>query len=448
MSTLTKQPVYPPKYKQRTFLEVVFRPYKFLSECQFSYPDILKFDLVRRHVYVLQNPEFVKYVLQENHKNYLKGEAYDILGILLGNGLLNSEGEFWKRQRRLAQPAFHRESLENISKIIVDSTQAMLQRWKKMEGQTINFTREMAGLTIEIVAKALFTADVTSDNISTVWESVNFLNQLAIKKVSNPLALPFWVPTITHHKTKKAIGRLDKIVYGIIDKRKPNSGQQDLLQMFMDAIDEETQEQMTREQLRDEVMTIFLAGHETTVNSLSWTWYLLKQHPDAERKVADELQAVLDNNTPGFTDLVKLAYGQSVIKEAMRMFPSVYAIGRKPIEFDNICGYDVPLNTRVILNIIGLHRHPAYWDDPLIFKPERFDGLELKGDTRFKYMPFGGGPRICIGNNFAMMEMQIINAMLMQHVEFELTSKDIRPIPQITLKPGNGVMIKLKSVSL
>lgn len=446
MSILTQQPAYPPKYKQRSFLEVVFKPYGFLSECQLSYPDILKFDLLRRHVYVLHNPELIKYVLLDNHKNYHKGQAYDVLKILLGNGLINSEGEFWKRQRRLAQPAFHRESLENISKIVADCTLSMLTRWKKMEGQTINFTREMAGLTIEIVAKALFTADVTSDNINTVWESVNFLNQLAIKKVSNPLALPFWVPTIAHYKTKQAIQQLDDIVYGIIDKRKPNSGQRDLLQMFMDAVDEETNESMTREQLRDEVMTIFLAGHETTVNALSWTWYLLKQNPDSEQKAFSELRSVLNQNVPEFTDLMKLPFGQSAIKESMRIYPPVYAIGRQPVEADNIAGYKVPLGTRVILNIIGLHLHPKYWDDPHVFRPERFNGLELKGDNRFKYMPFGGGPRICIGNNFAMMEMQIINALLMQHVEMELVSDNVKPIPQITLKPSNGVIMKLKSV--
>jgi len=440
-------PRLPPVYQPRYFLETLRDSIGFLSRAPENYPEIVRFKMLSHKVYVINHPELAQYVLQENHKNYLKGEAYQVLALLLGNGLINSEGEFWRRQRRLAQPAFHRDSLRRISGIVMDCTRRMLQRWKQLEGQPINFTREMAALTIEIVARALFTADVTADDISTVWQSVNYLNDQAIRMIRNPLSLPFWAPLPSYLKSKRYIERLDNIVYGIIRKRKQGgSFAPDLLQLLLEARDEETGETMTDLQLRDEVMTIFLAGHETTVNALSWTWYLLKQHPEAEHLLKKESESVFSGRQFGFDDLPLLKYGRQVMNESMRLYPPVYAIGRKMIADDTIGGYYAPRDVRVLINIIGMHRHPQFWEQPGSFMPARFATFDSKGGNRFVFIPFGGGPRICIGNNFAMMEIQLINALLSQHVDMELLSRDIQPIPLITLKPGNGVMMKVAAV--
>lgn len=447
METLTEKKL-PPKYKQKYFLETLRDSIGFLTRAPEKYPEILRFQFLSHKVCVLNHPELAQYVLQENHKNYLKGDAYEVLALLLGNGLINSEGDFWKRQRRLAQPAFHRDSLKTISSIVTGSTCKMLERWKQFEGQTINFTRELAALTIEIVARALFTADVTASDIATVWQSVNHLNDMAIRMIRNPLALPFWVPIPSYQKSRRSIQRLDDIVYGIIRKRKQGGTfTPDLLQLLLEARDEETGEGMNELQLRDEVMTIFLAGHETTVNALSWTWYLLKQHPEEEIKLKAESEKI-SGRQPAFEDLPALKFGRQVINESMRMYPPIYAIGRKMINDDTIGGYYVPTGSRVLINIIGIHHHPQLWNKPREFIPARFENFDAKGENRFAFIPFGGGPRICIGNNFAMMEMQLINALLSQHVELELLSRDIKPIPQITLKPGQGVMMKVKKVKV
>jgi cytochrome P450 len=202
---------------------------------------------------------------------------------------------------------------------------------------------------------------------------------------------------------------------------------------------------MTDEQIRDEVMTVFVAGHETTVNALSWTWYLLKKNAECEKKLLVESKPFAQIN-PSFTDVAHMKYGWCVMNEAMRVYPPVPVIGRAVVNNEEVYGYQLKKGYSTIINIAGLHHHPAYWENPEQFKPERFLNFDLKGDNRFVFMPFGAGPRICIGNNFAMLEMQIINAMLSSRVEMELISKEIEPEPLITLKPGKGVMMKLTKV--
>lgn len=422
----------------------------FLDGCTDRFPDITYFGLLNRYVYVLNHPAMIKYVLQENYQNYHKGRAYQVLKILLGNGLINSEGDFWKRQRRLAQPAFHRERLAGLAQLTADVTRRMLQNWKQREGQVVNFTQEIAQLTIEIVAKALFGAEVNAEVIQKVWESVNFLNEAAVIRIRNPFYPPLWVPTSFNSAAKRHIEVLNNIVYGIIRQRKQNPGTQkhDLLAMLMEAVDEETGEKMSDLQLRDEVMTIFLAGHETTVNAISWTWYLLGQHAAIAEKMRHENNLLFNGAAPQFHQTAQMKYTTNVIQEAMRMYPPVVAIGRTAVADDRIGGYWIAKGTSVIVNIWGMHRHEKYWTNPDEFNPDRFEEFAQKGDNRFVYLPFGGGPRICIGNNFAMLEMQIINSMLAQSVDMELVSLDVKPIAYITLKPEGGIYMRLKKVQL
>jgi len=419
-----------------------------LSGSPQRYPELFTINFPARRLYIVHNPTLVQHILQQNHLNYVKDRGYRVLALLLGNGLVtNEDSTSWRKQRTLMQPSFHRESLQRISEVVVSSTERLLQSWKGKEGTVMNFTQEMAWLTIDIVSKALFTTDVTEADIKMTWRNINYLNDQASHMAKNPLHIPWQFPLPRYIKGRKYIAELDKLIYGIIQKRKQQENPpRDLLQLLMESRYEDTGEGMTDLQIRDELMTIYAAGHETTVNALSWTWYLIKQHADCEKTLHEESVKYAKDRNPAFADLPVLEYGKQVMNESMRLYPPVPAIGRYVIKEDGTNGYLFKAGSSTVINITGLHRHAAYWDKPSEFIPGRFKNFEVKGDNRFIFMPFGAGPRICIGNSFAMMEMQLINAMLSSRVEMELLSKDIKPVPMITLKPGEGVMMRLKKV--
>lgn len=417
-----------------------------LAKAPLKYPELFLFKIPGRSAYVIHHPEMVQHILQRNIPNYKKDQGYKVLALLLGNGLItNADNESWRKQRKLLQPPFHRESLVTMCNNVVDSVERLLKDWKTKEGATINFTHDMAWLTIDIVCKTLFTSDVSNTQIQMVWRNLNFLNEAATKMASNPWHLPWKWPLPRYVKGRKYIAELNEMIYGIMQKRRQQANPpHDLLQILLEARYDDGSP-MTDEQIRDEVMTVFVAGHETTVNALSWTWYLLKKNAECEKKLLVESKPFAQIN-PSFTDVAHMKYGWCVMNEAMRVYPPVPVIGRAVVNNEEVYGYQLKKGYSTIINIAGLHHHPAYWENPEQFKPERFLNFDLKGDNRFVFMPFGAGPRICIGNNFAMLEMQIINAMLSSRVEMELISKEIEPEPLITLKPGKGVMMKLTKV--
>ena len=438
----------PPRIPISALLASMKKVFATLTTAPQRYPEVLVTGIPGlRTVYMINSPEMAQHVLQKNYRNFPKAKGYEVLALLLGKGLVTNEGDNWHKQRTLIQPAFHRETLKRISDITVLATNQLLQRWKEKEGHEINFTREMAEVTIDIVAKSLFTTDVTPDHIQTIWKNVNFLNESADAMLRNPVHLPWVIPTPRHRKMRKYIAELDELVYGIINRRKSEKNPPpDLLQLLLEARYEETGTGMNDLQIRDEVMTIFLAGHETTVNALSWTWYLLKKHNEAEEKLKTEsVKFALDRN-PAFEEIPGLTYGKQVMNESMRRYPPVPVVGRRSLKNDEVGGYLIKAGSEVAVNIAGLHHHPAYWQNAFEFIPERFEHFDLKGDNRFIFMPFGGGPRICIGNNFAMLEMQLINAMLSARVEMELVSQEVNPVALVTLKPDNGVVMKLIKV--
>ncbi len=275
-----------PKLKLQYLPKIFRNVFTVMTRAAYEYPEMLVIRVPGKRVFVINHPEIAKHVLQKNYANYPKASDYKVLALLLGKGLVTNEGHDWHQQRTLIQPAFHRQTLKRISDITVSSTNHLLQRWKTLEGSELNFTREMAEVTIDIVAKSLFTTDITPAHIQTIWRNVNYLNIAADSMMINPLALPYSVPTPKHRKMKKYIDELNGIVYGIINMRKQEKNTPpDLLQLLLEARYADNGEGMTDLQIRDEVMTIFLAGHETTVNALSWTWYLLKKNPGrVERK--------------------------------------------------------------------------------------------------------------------------------------------------------------------
>ncbi|MBL7787069.1 MAG: cytochrome P450 [Chitinophagales bacterium] len=423
---------------------------KSLGELPQEHPDIAWFNLLNRRIYILHKPEYIKQVLQENYQMYHKGLAYDTLKLLLGNGLITSEGDFWKRQRRLVAPAFHRDKIKGLMQLFHDLTMEQLQKWENQIGKTIDFTREMAQLTINIVCRAMFGTAISDEQIATVYNNVNKLNEMAIKRINSVIKLPKWLPTPQMLQMRYYIRTLDAIVYGIIRQRMASPTQDnDLLNMLLNARDEETGESMSALQLRDELMTIFLAGHETTVNTLSWTWFLLHQHPDAAQCLADEYQQIAPPSTMLQPEHIpQLKYATNVIYETLRLYPAAYLISRESQTVDTMGGFDIPRGTNCLVNIYGLHRHPKYWEKPHDFMPDRFNTFDQKGDNRFVFLPFGGGPRICVGNNFALTEMLVINRLIAQHVSMELVTQQPEPLPQVTLKPRDGIHFRITGIKL
>lgn len=320
----------------------------------------------------------------------------------------------------------------------------MMLRWEKLEGVELNISAEMNRVALDIVSKSLFISDVESeiDKISA-WVTVAI--EMGAERIRNPFKLPTWVPTPSNLKQNKAVAVLDEVITGIIEKRRADSvNYNDLLSMLMEARDEDTGEGMSNRQLRDEVMTIFIAGHETTANALTWALYLLAQNPEIEKKLQEEIDTVLQGRPVSFEDLRQLQYTRQVIDETMRIYPPAWIIGRKNVEDDEIGGYHIPAGTNCLIPTICIHRSPKYWENPMVFNPERFSPDRVKEQKKYTYFPFGGGPRLCIGNNFALMEMQVVLASIMQRYSMQL--KDTTPIeldPLITLRPKQNVYLKL-----
>ncbi len=411
-----------------------------------KYGDIFSLSLPFTRILIAGTPECARYVLVDNNKNYHKSLAYEMLGVLLGNGLLTSEGDFWRKQRRLIQPSFHKQKLAELTQMMVKRVEQEVSEMgeRAATGNYFDVSLTMTRLTLEVISQALF-SDGVEDKAELIGEQITLLNQYATDKLNSPIRLPALFPTPTNIKERRAVKLLDDIIYDIINTRR-NGGESksDLLSMLLDARDEDTGESMDNRQLRDEVMTIFIAGNETTANAMSWILYLLSQHPDKEAKMMKEIDEKLDDGTElNFQNILGFQYVRQVIDESLRLFPPAWVVGRRNYEDDEIGGYYVKKGTNVLLPIYYLHRSEKYWNDPLAFKPERFVP-ELKNNIdRYVYFPFGGGPRLCIGNNFSIMEMQIILIKLYREFTFRLKENFVvEPEPLITLRPKYGMMMK------
>ncbi len=410
-----------------------------------KYGDIFSLSVPLHKVAVVSSPDLARYILLDNNKNYTKSLAYDLLKSLLGNGLLTSEGDFWKKQRRLIQPAFHRKKLEELTAMMIEAAEKAATKFSKYAatGEYFDVLPEMTALTLDVISKAIFSSGV-DDKADIVGKQIAILNEITMEKLRRPIRIPSIFPTPFNLKERRALQILDNVVYEIIDKRrKEGISKDDLLSMLMDARDEETGESMDNKQLRDELMTIFIAGNETSSNALTWTLYLLSQHPEIEEKMIREIDEKLNAGVAlGFNTVSSFAYVHQVIEESMRLFPAVWSVGRRTIEEDEIGGFRIEKQTNVLIPLIYLHRSEKYWDEPLKFKPERF-APETRGSIdKYVYFPFGGGPRICIGNNFAMLEMQLILITLYRRFRFKLKPGfEVDGEPMVTLRPRHGMMM-------
>ena len=417
----------------------------------------LKIGLTRAHL--VSDPKLIRHVLLENASNYDKHTpAYDAVRVVLGNGMFTSSGSFWKRQRRIASPAFHGESVKRFAPILVRLANECADAWQEAAeaGRPVDVCSDMMKITLRGVADTLFGDDMaaSADEINRVFPTI--LACLAAR-VSSPVRPPLWMPTKNNRNLRPALAALDAIVWELIatkrrriaDGSAKDDDHADLLTILMRARDEETGESMSDAQLRDEVMTLMIAGHETTANALSWLWVLLDRHPEEQERLRAELKDVTGGHAPTIDDVPKLARLKAVIQETLRLYPPVWMFDRRAIGPDILGGTAVKKGELVIFCPYAIHRLPELWRDGEVFRPERFEAGHEEQKNKFAYLPFGAGPRICLGASFAMIESQILMGTLLSRFRGRLADlAEIRPQPRVTLRTSRAVNLQLEVAPL
>lgn len=426
------------------FIKLRRNPIKFLTGLYEKFGDVVYFKLGPQPVVLLTNPDNIRDVLITHNKQFMKGEGLQRAKKLLGEGLLTSEGEFHLRQRRLAQPAFHRQRIAAYATTMVDYAERLSEGWQP--GEERDIAREMMRLTLAIAGKTLFDADVETeadeigDALSETMEMFNYLT-LPFFQILEKLPLPVM------KRFKAARQRLDETIYRMIrERRESGEDRGDLLSMLIQARDTEGDGTgMTDAQLRDEAMTIFLAGHETTANALAWTWYLLSQNPEAEAKLHAEIDEVLAGRAATAEDYPRLKYAEMVFAEAMRMYPPAWVIGRRVLNDYRINEYQIPDRSIILMSQYVSHHNPKYFPEPDRFDPERWTPEAREARPKFSYFPFGGGPRLCIGESFAWMEGVLVMATLARKWRMQLAPNHrVELQPLVTLRPKHGMKMKLE----
>jgi cytochrome P450 len=411
---------------------LVRTPHRFFLQLTRDYGDIVQYRAAPELAFLLNHPEYVKHVLVRNGRNYNKDTHLNkyMLKSVTGQGLLTSEPPLWRKQRRLIQPAFHRHNLVKFVDLMWNATNQMLARLQIYAdtGEPFDMAEEMMQLALDIVSRALFGYNISAQ-AAAVGKAVSTLVEIGKPK---------------RRRFQETLQFLDEVVFTIIDERRqqPENGRDDLLNMLLEARYEESGEGMSDQQIRDEVMSLLIAGHETTANTLSWMWYLLGKYPQVAKQVEAEIERVLNGRFPTLTDFPNLTYSNKVIKESLRLYPSAWSISRRALAEDNIDGYHIPARAIVALSPYTLHRHPAFWPDPERFDPERFTPQQENGRHRYAYIPFGGGVRKCIGDQFALMESMIVLPMTLQR--FKLHLVDDHPVEGhalVTLRPKYGILM-------
>ena len=415
----------------------------FSARCARDYGDVVLYRFLQVPMCQVTHPDLIEQVLVRQASNFHKSKDYAALKFIMGNGLLTAGGPAWQAQRQLMQPAFRHESISAYAEIMSSSAESFLSRWK--DGEIRDIHEDMAELTLDVVARSLFGSKISHDARS-VGSDVGAVMARFFQQAALSFILPDGTPLPKGPRLLRSKRRLDAKIYAIIHERRssPAPGN-DLLQILLDAQDE-AGSRMTDEQLRDEIMTLFLAGHETTANALTWTWFLLSQNPHVERALSAELDSVLVGAPPSLRDLPRLPYTEMVVKESMRLYPPAWGIGRRAIHDFELNGFRIPAGTNVFILQWLVHRDPRFFPDPLKFDPERWrdDPIRRGRLPRFAYFPFGGGPRVCIGAGFAMMEATLLLATLAQRFRLELPPNTrVTPHFSITLRPKHGLKMRL-----
>jgi cytochrome P450 len=431
-------------------------PLKLYVRAMHEHRDIARLRFGPRFSYTLFHPDFIKRVLVDNNKNYQRNKVGNaLLKQVSGENLLTSDGEFWRRQRRLMQPAFHRQRILGFGQIMTNSAAQMIERWEQTpETHYIDMAHEMMQVTLHVVGQSLFSVDLLQDSTG-LGRAIEVASAYFSYRLGRLLTPPLWIPTRRNREYKTTTAAVLHVVPEMIAARRQSiaahgtadeTGRQyDMLDLLLDVCYEDTGKGMSDEQLATEIRMFVAAGHETTSNSLTWTLYLLSQHPDVEARLHAEIDTVLAGRTPTVDDLPRLVYTKMVIEEAMRLYPAAWAIARQSIGEDQLGAYRMPANQGLVMPVFAVHRHPDFWVEPERFDPERFTPEQAASRHKFAYVPFGAGPRQCIGNTFALTEAQLILAMIAQGYEPRLLpGYRVNPEALITLKVKGGLPMMLQ----
>jgi len=426
--------------------EVRSDPLGTLQRLARQYGDIVSMPVMRMSRVLVNRPDYIQQLLILDHAKLHKSTLTKlVVGPLLGQGLLISEGDFWRRQRRLAQPAFHRSRTNEYSPVMVECALEQTRHWRS--GEIRNIAEEMMKLTLEVAVRTLFGTSLAGDSES-IGKAMTFLMRHYLRRARTPWRVPESWPTSANRRARREVEYMDSLIYGIIsDRKKDTRPRNDLLSLLMSAMHEDGS-QMTERQVRDESMTLFVAGHETTALSLAWTWYLLGENPAAESRLHKELRTVLAGRPAEVSDLEKLPYLNAVVHESLRLYPPAFIMARMNVETVNLGGYEIPPRTTLLASQWVMHRDPRFFEQPEQFIPERWlDGLEHRLPPG-AYFPFGDGPRRCIGQGFAQLETALVIAAIAQKFSFRLNKGfPVVPEPLVTLRPKYGIEMTIESRS-
>ena len=419
-----------------------------LGDAAREFGDVVRFSMGPKTIYFFNHPDHAKHVLADNAANYHKGMGLtEARRRLLGDGLLTSEGELWRQQRRTIQPAFRRERIAGFATVVTDEAAVMLDRLQAhVGGGPVDVVAEMTRLTIGVLGQTLFDMDLSP--LRFLGGAFEVAQDQAMFDMVTLGALPLWLPLARNRRFRTARRQLDDAVHTLLARheRDGESSGNDVISQLRRAYRDEPNAGLRRRRLRDELVTILLAGHETTASTLSWTWYLLARHPEAAQAMHAEAAEVLGDRVPGYQDVARLPYTTMVIQEAMRLYPPVWGLPRKALGPDEIGGYQIPAGADVMISPYTLHRHKGFWADPDQFRPERFEGAAAGHAHRYAYIPFGAGPRVCVGSHLGMLEAILVAAMVARRFRLDLADgADPVPEPMLSLRVRGGLPMRVRS---
>lgn len=427
--------------------EMMPNPVLYMGSQAQNFGDIIRFRVLHNKFLFVNHPEFVKHILHTNNKNYTKSSAIRQLKLLMGNGIFVSEGEKWIEQRRKYQSAFSKSNIEQYAKVVQECTKNVIIRFDNaiQLNQPVNISREMTNLAMEIVAKCLFSTDIKRYG-DQVMDTIGVAQQYVhIRMKRHRFNIPSFIPTKNNRRFNTALRKLDAVMNDIIANRiASDSNYDDLLSKLLQEF-EINNSPLTKKQIRDELVSILIAGYETSANALTWLFHLMSNNMLVQSKIREELQSAVAGDYPKFADLRKMRYTRQVIFETLRLYPPLWLIGRRTIKPDQIGGFHIPANCDIAISPYHIHRHKSFWNDPERFDPERFTADKIKKMDSCMFIPFGAGPRLCIGQDFALMEMAMIIGSLIRRYKF--INKNFSAVKMgsyVTLKPSTDLIMEIE----